>query len=138
MIYRWKQQSAQHERSGVTAVEFAICAPVFFLVVLACFEFSWLQVVRHTADNAAYEAVRHVVVPGATASEASTRCQQLMDSVGAKGVTITITPTAITSATESVTVRVDVPMNQNSLTIGKFTANRNMTSTATMKTERGD
>ena len=54
-------------RAGATAVEFAIVAPIFFLIMLASFEFSRLNVIRHTADNAAYEAARHAMVPGATA-----------------------------------------------------------------------
>lgn len=126
------------ERRGVATVEFAICAQIFFLVVLASFEFSWLQVIRHTADNAAYEAARHVVVPGATAAEAEARCQDLMNAVGARGVTIAITPSVITPATQQVTVRVDVPLIDNSLTIGRFSSQETLTSTATLKTERGD
>ena len=39
-------------------VEFAIVAPIFFLFLMAAFEFGWLNVLRHTADNAAYEAAR--------------------------------------------------------------------------------
>ena len=45
-------------RRGATTVEFAIVAPVFFLFLLASIEFSRLNIIRHTADNAAYEAAR--------------------------------------------------------------------------------
>jgi len=53
---------AGHARRGATTVEFAITAPVFFLFLLAAFEFGWLNVIRHTADNAAYEAARTAMV----------------------------------------------------------------------------
>ena len=33
-------------------------APMFVLFLMASFEFGWLNVLRHTADNAAYEAAR--------------------------------------------------------------------------------
>ncbi len=42
-------------RRGAAAVEFG-SAPIFFLFVFALFEFTWTNVLRHTADNAAYEA----------------------------------------------------------------------------------
>ena len=45
----------QTERRGATAVEFAITAPIFFIFLLASFEFGWMNVLRHSAENAAYE-----------------------------------------------------------------------------------
>ncbi|MCG8448622.1 MAG: pilus assembly protein [Pirellulales bacterium] len=53
----------QH-RAGATATEFAIVAPIFFLFIFVSFEFSRLNVIRHTADSAAYEAARQAMVPG--------------------------------------------------------------------------
>lgn len=137
-VHRSKRLQQRQDRRGIATVEFAICAPIFFLVVLASFEFAWLQVIRHTADNAAYEAARHVAVPGASATEATNRTLELMNAVGANGVAVTITPTTITPDTAEVTVQVAIPMSQNSLTIGRFTGAQTLTSTSTMKTERGD
>jgi len=36
-------------RRGATVVEFALAAPIFFLFLMAAFEFGWLNVLRHTA-----------------------------------------------------------------------------------------
>src|SRR3954454_21923431 len=79
-------------RVGAVAVEFAITAPVFFLFLLAAFEFGWLNVMRHTADNAAYEAARAAMVPGATAADATNKANGLLNIVGARGATVVITP----------------------------------------------
>src|SRR5882724_11725207 len=83
-------------RTGAVAVEFAITAPIFFLFLLAAFEFGWLNVMRHTADNAAYEAARSVMVPGASAAEATAKATSVLNVVGARGAKINITPSTIT------------------------------------------
>ena len=62
---------AARRRTGAAAVEFAIVAPIFFMLVLVSLEFGRLNIIRHTADQAAYEAARHAMVPGATAAEAT-------------------------------------------------------------------
>ena len=71
-------------RRGAAAVEFAITAPIFILFLLSAFEFGWLNVMRHTADNAAYEAARAAMVPGATTADATGRANQLLSAVGAR------------------------------------------------------
>jgi Flp pilus assembly protein TadG len=119
-------------------VEFAITAPVFFLFLLAAFEFGWLNVIRHTADNAAYEAARTVVVPGATAAEATAKAQSLLDIVGTRGATVTVMPGVITNETEQVTVAIDVPMASNGLIVPRFTSQTVLHSEATLKTERAE
>jgi Flp pilus assembly protein TadG len=65
----WPKLNRNHRR-GATAVEFALTAPIFFVFLLSAFEFGWLNVIRHTADNAAYEAARAAIVPGATVADA--------------------------------------------------------------------
>src|SRR6185295_7284523 len=82
-------------RRGAVAVEFAITAPIFFLFLLAAFEFGWMNVIRHTADNAAYEAARAAMVPGATAAEAKTKANSILGVVGARGAIVTVTPATL-------------------------------------------
>lgn len=123
-------------RTGAVAAEFAIAAPIFFLFLLAAFEFGWLNVMRHTADNAAYEAARTAIVPGATAAEALDKATSLLNVVGARGATINITPVNITNATTEVTVSVDLPMSRNGLITPRFTGATVLHSQSTLKTER--
>lgn len=123
-------------RRGAVVVEFAIIAPVFFLIIFAMFEFSRMQVMRHTADNAAYEAARVAMVPGATAADAENEATRILGIVGARDATVTVTPAVITRATEQVTVEVAVPMRRNALIAPRFSGNEVLRSRSTLRTER--
>ncbi len=128
--------SAPRDRQGATIVEFAIVAPVFLLIILALFEFAWINVVRHTADNAAYEAARTVMVPGATSAEGIAEATQLLSAVGARNANVTVIPNVITTNTTHVTVQVEVPMDSNALLLPRFTSGLELRSQATLRTER--
>ena len=123
-------------RRGATTVEFALVAPVFFLVLMSMFEFSRLNVLRHTADNAAYEAARAAIVPGATTDDARAEAQRLLTVVGARGATIDFNPRTITRDTEEVTVTVSLPLDRNGWVVPRFTRGKTLTSRSTMRTER--
>jgi len=128
----------REKRRGAVTAEFAITAPIFFLFLLVSFEFGWLNVIRHTADNAAYEAARIAMVPGATAADARAEANRILDIVRARGVTVTVTPSNIDPDTDEVTVEVDVAMNQNGLILPRFSAATNLHSEATLRTERAE
>ncbi len=119
-------------RTGAAAVEFAIVAPIFFTLVIASLEFGRLNIIRHTADQAAYEAARHAMVPGATAAEARTKAESMLKIVGARDSKITI----VGPTDDKVTVTVDVPLNKNGWIAPKFTKNKSIHATSTLKTER--
>jgi Flp pilus assembly protein TadG len=125
-------------RHGAAAVEFALTAPIFFLFLLAAFEFGWLNVIRHTADNAAYEAARTAMVPGASVSEARNKANSLLRIVGARGAKVTVNPTVLTPETDEVTVEIDIPMNRNGLIAPRFTKNTTLHSESTLRTERAE
>ncbi|MEQ8850000.1 TadE family protein [Botrimarina sp.] len=131
-----RRQRRRPVRRGATAVEFAIVAPVFFMVLLAMFEFTRLNVLRHTADNAAYEAARAAMVPGATADDARDAANLLLRVAGARGATVDPTPAVITTDTEEVSVAISVPLDQNGWVVPKFTRGRTLTSRSTLRTER--
>jgi len=119
-------------------VEFALTAPIFFLFLLAAFEFGWLNVIRHTADNAAYEAARTAMVPGATAEEARTKANNLLNIVGTRAAIVTVSPAQLTPETDEVTVEIDIPMNRNGLIVPRFTRSTTIHSTSTLRTERAE
>jgi Flp pilus assembly protein TadG len=125
-------------RCGAVTVEFAITAPIFFLFLLVAFEFGWMNVIRHTADNAAYEAARQAIVPGAAVADARAEANRILGIVGARGATVTVTPPTIDVDTDAVTVSVDVPMNQNGLILARFSSATNLHSEATLRTERAE
>ena len=119
-------------RTGATAVEFAIVAPIFYTLVIASLEFGRLNIIRHTADQAAYEAARFAMVPGATAAEAKSKAESMLKIVGARDSKITI----VGPTDDKVTVTVDVPLNTNGWIAPKFTKNKTIHATSTLKTER--
>lgn len=133
-----ERRGTRKPRRGAVTVEFAIVAPIFFLLLMAAFEFGWMNVIRHTADNAAYEAARAAMVPGATSADATAKAKTLLNIVGARGAKITITPAVITTATKEVTVSIDVPMSGNGLITPKFTKKQTLHSKSTLRTERAE
>jgi Flp pilus assembly protein TadG len=133
---RMISQNNRKARRGATAVEFAVTAPVFFLFLLAAFEFGWLNVLRHTADNAAYEAARTAIVPGATSAEAEAKADSLLKIVGARSAKVTITPNPVTAETDEVTVAIEIPMSKNGLIVPRFTKSTTILASSTMQTER--
>ncbi len=131
-------RKAQTNRRGAAAIEFALTAPFFFLFLLAAFEFGWLNVIRHTADNAAYEAARAAMVPGATAAEATTKANNLLGIVGARAAKVKVKPPVLTPETDQVTVAIDIPMNRNGLIVPRFTKKTTIHSSSTLRTERAE
>lgn len=117
-------------------MEFAIVAPIFFLFVVAAFEFGRLNVIRHTADNAAYEAARRAMVPGATVAEATTEAQRILRIVGTRGATVNVMPATLGPDVDEITVTVNVPMNQNGWITPRFTRATTIQATSTLRTER--
>ncbi len=134
----WRKLVPGARRRGATAVEFALTAPVFFLFLLASFEFGWTNVMRHTADNAAYEAARHAMVPGATAAEARDKANSILAIVGARDADITVSPSVLTIDTRQVTVTIDVPLDRNTLIMPRFMGGRTVRASSTLSTERAE
>lgn len=100
------------------------------------FEFSRVNVIRHTADNAAYEAARIAIVPGATAAEATAEAERILRVVGARDAVVTVNPNPLNQASNEVTVSVAIPMARNTLTVGTFTGTKTLRAQSTLRTER--
>ena len=101
-------------------VEFAIVAPLLFFFFFAAFEFCRVAMVRHTVDNAVYEAARVAIIPGATAAESRTIATQVLSTIGLNNASIDVSPANITRETERVTVTVRVPFDNNSFVPHQF------------------
>ena len=128
-MIRWRKtrRTRKHApRWGAVLVEFALAAPITFIMVFALIEFSRVAMLTNTAENAAYEGCRAAIIPGGTAAKARTAASRLMSSVGAVNPTITITPAVITEATDEVTVEVSLSLNTNAWLIPAFTKNQTL------------
>jgi hypothetical protein len=130
------QPGRQLNRRGVAVVEFALTFPLLIILVVGLIEFSRLSTMRHAADNAAYEAARHVIVPGANVAEAIAQAHDLLARSGVRQGTIEVNPAVIGEDTKFVTVQVSVPLAGNSWLPPKLTRSRMVVRETTLRTER--
>lgn len=113
-------------RNGAVLIEFALAAPITFIMVFALIEFSRVAMLTNTAENAAYEGCRAALIPGGTADQARTAASRLMSSIGAVNPTITVSPATITEATDEITVEVSLSLNTNAWLIPTFMRNQTL------------
>ena len=92
----------------------------------------------HSADNAAYEGARRGIVPGATSQKVKDEALTVMKTMGAKEVNVIVNPSTITNSTKEVEVRIEVPMNKNSLVAPFLFKDRVISSEMTMLREDFD
>lgn len=105
-------------RRGALTVEFAIVAPLIFLLFLGGLELTALNFARQTLGNASYEAARKMIIPGGTAAQAQSEGIRQMNLVGiSSGVSVTTAETQT-----SVTVQVSVPAASVSWGLVRFSS----------------
>ena len=76
-----KRLGSRQARCGVVTVEFAICAPILFIIFFASLEFGRVNMIRQSVENAVYEGSRRGIVPGATAADCRTAAQNVLNTV---------------------------------------------------------
>ena len=128
-------RQAKHQRRGATAVEFALTAPILFLLFFGAYEFSRANMIRHTVDIAAYEGSRRGIIPGATANAVSDRVNEVLAPVGMTGAIVDVTPDPIDRASRQVTVNVRVPLTGNGWILPRFVGGLHLESVSTLGRE---
>jgi Flp pilus assembly protein TadG len=102
-------------RQGAAAVEFAVVAPIFFLMVLGMLEFGRAMMVQQLLTNASREGARVAILdsPSPTASTVTSTVNNYLQGGGISGATVTINPTEPTTAAYGapVTVTVQIPFS---------------------------
>lgn len=131
-----RRHSIGRLRSGAVVVEFAICAPILFMFFFAALEFSRVNMIRQTIENATYEGSRRGIVPGATADDCRNAAQAVLNTVSTNNATVNVSPSVITSNTSQVTVSISVPINDNSWVSPFFFKNKTLSNSMTMRRER--
>ena len=120
-------KSKRRSRFGATAVEFAVVAPIFFLVIFGGIEFASVHITQCAMENAAFEGARRGIVPGAEATSCRDAADELMAGARLNDYTITVTPASITPLTDSVKVSVAVPMTaENKFGLSAFLNDRTL------------
>ena len=95
---------------GVAAVEFAIVAPVFFILLMGMMEMGRALMVQQVLTNASREAARTAIVGTASGSSVTTAAVTYATNAKVNGVTAVVSPDPATAAPGStVTVTVSVP-----------------------------
>ena len=106
-------RGCRRKRHGAAAVEFAVVAPIFFLMIFGMIEFGRAIMVQQVLTNAAREGARVAVLDSATptASQVRSTVTNYLQSAGISGATVTMDPSEPTTAGygASVTVTAQVP-----------------------------
>ncbi|MGQ9576918.1 MAG: TadE/TadG family type IV pilus assembly protein [Thermoguttaceae bacterium] len=119
-------------------MEFAVVAPLFFLLVFGMIEFGRMVMVQQIITNAAREGARIGVLDGATTSDVTTAVTNYLQNASVQGATVSVTPSPPSSAGygEPVTVTVSVSFNQVSwLPAPMFLGGRTLSATTVMRRE---
>ena len=120
-------------RRGAAAVEFAMTAPLFFMVLFAGIEFSRANILRNLCDNAALEAARVGVVPGATAERCIASANAALDILHVQNATVTVEPSTILPNTPELTVTVSIPLEKNAMPMSAYVMGTTLVRSATLK-----
>ena len=124
-------------------MEFAIVAPLFFLLIFGMFEFGRMIMVQQLLTNAARSGSRVAVIDGATSSSTISTVKDYLDggSVDRQDVSVTVQPSNLstTDTGDAITVQVSVPFNDVSwLPAPWFLGGQTLTANSTMRREGRD
>ena len=128
------------QRQGASTVEFAVVAPVFFLLVFGMIEYGRMVMVQQIIVNSAREGCRAAVLDGSTTSGVKTTVITAMASgnitITTSNVTVSPDPPSNAEFGDPVTVTVTVPFNQVSwLPSPMYLGVKSMTAATTMRRE---
>lgn len=101
-------------RRGAAVVEFALIAPLLFLLVFGMIEYGRMVMVQQILTNASREGARMGVLDGTTTADVTTSVDNYLLGASVHNATVTVTPNPPSSAGfgEPVTVTVSIPFNQ--------------------------
>jgi Flp pilus assembly protein TadG len=127
-------------RRGTALVEFAVVAPLFFLLVLGIIEFGRAMMVEALLTNAAQQGARAGALDGATAADVTTAVNTYLANGGVAGATSTPTPNPPSNALPGHDVRVTVTIPYSSvswLPAPRFLSSTTLSATAIVQRETG-
>lgn len=147
--FRNRRKRLGRQRWGATAVEFAVVAPAFVMVMVVCVEFARMSTLRNLSHNAAYEATRFVLAEGATIQDAIDRANTVLGRVGNVQASVLINGSdgsadddgnvagQLDFQTQTVTTRIEIKLSENTLVLpGSMFGENTIISQLTMRTER--
>ena len=131
-------RSCRINRRGAAVVEFAIVAPVFFLLVFGMIEYGRMVMVQQVLTNASREGARRAVLDGVTDAAVTTAVNTYLTNASVSGATTTVTttPPVPPDVAEGRTVTVTIPFSQVSwLPSPMFLGSTTLRASTTMRRE---
>ena len=135
-----RRKSQQASRRGTSAVEFAVVAPILFVVLLALIQFSSLLMSKNVLTSAAREGARVIALPSTVSSAnvvAAVEDRLQKGGIDPNLATVTINPAFLVNVStgDEMRVTVSVPI-QNMAWIWAVTPpNANMSTEITCERE---
>ena len=133
-----KSAKKRRRRTGAAAVEFAVVAPIIFMVVIAMFELGRSLSIQQTLTNAAREGARQAILPTATVSSVDQVVAGYVAASLSNGNATAVTTPDPSTADPGQLVTVTVTSDQTPMTrygMRWFGAEYRMSATATMRKE---
>ena len=95
-------------------MEFAVVAPVFFILVFGMIEFGRMVMVQQVITNASREGARLAVLDSATTTDVENTVESFLESGSISGAEITVSPDPPSNADygEPVTVTVEIGFDE--------------------------
>jgi Flp pilus assembly protein TadG len=109
---RLKTRLHGRQRRGASAVEFALVAPLFFMLVFGCIEFGRALMVQQILTNASRVGARQAITLNANESDVISTATNYATSTSVAGVSVAVTPSLSAAlAGDMVSVTVSVPFS---------------------------
>jgi Flp pilus assembly protein TadG len=127
-------------RCGVATVEFAIIAPLFFLLVLGSIELGRALMVQQILTNASRAGARDAVTLAGTQDSAIAAATDFAAGASVGGIAVTVSPNPATASSgQMVSVTVTVPYeNVTWVPAPWFMGGKTLTATSVMRKEGFD
>ena len=132
--------SYRRNRRAAAAVEFAVVAPVFFLMIFGIVEYGRMVMVQQVLTNASREGARLAVLDGTTFADVDAHVDDYLtaSAIDTTGVVVTVNPDPPDNAAfgEAVTVSVSIPFSEVSwLPTPMYLGGQTLTATTVMRRE---
>ena len=105
-----RQRVFAKQRTGATAVEFALVVPVVLLVIFSLLEVTRAVTITDTARTAVIAGFREANVARTNADNVEAEMDAIFDLFGVRERTISVTPQEIDGSVNQVTIAVQTPL----------------------------
>jgi Flp pilus assembly protein TadG len=125
------------DRRGAAVVEFAVVAPVFFMMIIGFIEFSRAMMVQQVLVSASRVGARTAITLNATTTEVNAAVQSYTQGLAVSGVSAVVSPSPdVTAPGDLITVTASVPYADVSwLPSAWFLGGKLLTCESTMRKE---